>query len=277
MIKTAQLETVEKTEIEPAILQTSISEAEYWNKYYSDPVHNYEWNNGFLEIKPMSERIKFVMYLWFQQILKDYLYVFPVADLTGLELGFKLNLPTKTIVRKPDLGVVLRKNSIPLGDHDRTYKGIFDLCIESLSTSNRQVIERDTVHKKLEYAQVGVPEYYILDDRGIETAFYEIGPQGVYVPMADKDGIIRSNILPGFQFRIDDLYLQPEPPTMVTDPIYDSFISPHYRQERLRSERLATQLKEAHQKLRSLWAWMQQQGVELPEDDIFSDDLSDNQ
>ncbi len=26
-----------------------ISEAEYWETYYEDPDHHYEWNNGYLE------------------------------------------------------------------------------------------------------------------------------------------------------------------------------------------------------------------------------------
>jgi hypothetical protein len=37
---------------------------------------------------------------------------------------------------------------VPLGDKDRSYHGIFDLRIESLSDSSEKEVERDTVVKK---------------------------------------------------------------------------------------------------------------------------------
>lgn len=58
---------------------------------------------------------------------------------------------------------MLNSNSVPLGDKDRSYKGVFDLCIESVSDATRGETERDTVTKKREYAAGGVQEYYILE------------------------------------------------------------------------------------------------------------------
>ncbi len=57
--------------------------------------------------------------------------------------------------------------TIVIAGPDRTYQGIFDLCIESLSDSTRSEIERDVVAKKNEYEAIGVQEYYILDDKGM--------------------------------------------------------------------------------------------------------------
>ena len=64
-------------------------------------------------------------------------------------------LPTKTTIRKPDLGVVLNSNPIPLGDHHRSYRGIFDICVESLSDSSQTEIDRDALIKQEEYATAG--------------------------------------------------------------------------------------------------------------------------
>ncbi len=217
-------------------LYGGVSEAIYWEKYYESADVRYEWNNGQLEVMPMSDYAKFVMYLWFLDVLRDFLHVQPIARIIGLEVGFRLALPTKTTIRKPDLGLVLNSNRVPLAEHDRSYHGVFDLCIESLSDSNQTEIDRDTITKLAEYAAAGVQEYYILDERGIETQFYRLTRRGRYEPLPRVDGMVRSLVLPGFQFRVSDLYDQPTAPQMVQDPVYSAFISPLYRAERLRAE-----------------------------------------
>ena len=229
-------------------LSKYVTEEEYWAIYYDHAEGNYEWNNGYLEEKPMATIIQFRIYSWFLELLKDFLYVYNIGKLTGLEIGFRLNLGHKTTIRKPDLGVVLDSNPIPAADKDRTYQGIFDLCIESLSDSKQSEIERDTVHKKAEYAQVGVPEYYIFDDSGEETAFYSLNALGVYVPIQPVNGVIKSKILPGFQFRVDDLYTCPRLATLATDPIYSAFASPEYRVERRRADEASLLAEEERQR-----------------------------
>jgi Uma2 family endonuclease len=224
-----------------------VSEAEYWANYYSHPHFSYEWNNGRLEEKPVTDFAQFQLYIWFLSLLKDFLHVHPIARMIGLETGFRLALPTKSTIRKPDLGVVLNSNPVPLGDKDRSYQGIFDLCIESLSDSSQKEVERDTVVKKQEYATAGIAEYYILDERQAETAFYGLH-KGVYVPLPKQSGVIRSRVLPGFQFRLSDLSRLPEPPAMIDDPVYQGFVSPYLRAERVRAEEAVARAEEAQER-----------------------------
>ncbi len=153
-----------------------------------------------------------------------------------LEIGFRLTLPHKTTIRKPDLSLVLHNNPIALGDHDRTYRGIFDLCVESLSDSTKHEIERDTKVKKSEYEGIGVQEYYILDPSGTHQAFYRRNQWGVYVPIRAVDGVIRSTVLPGFQFRIAHLTYRPSLMSLVTDPVYHDFVLLDYQAEKARAE-----------------------------------------
>jgi len=229
-------------------LDAAVPEALYWEKYYAESDINYEWNNGQVEVVPVTDYAKYMMYLWLLDVLRDFLHVQPVARIIGLETGFRLALPTKTTIRKPDLGLVLATNPVPLADHDRSYHGIFDLCIESLSDSNQGEIDRDTIIKRAEYAEAGVQEYYILDERGIETQFYRLTRRGVYQPLPRTDGVIRSQVLPGFQFRVQDLYDKPAPPQMVQDPVYNSFISPFYRAERLRADQAEARADQEQQR-----------------------------
>jgi len=212
-----------------------VSEELYWADYYENSDFSYEWNNGRLEEKPMPDYAQYRLYLWFLGLVKDYLYVTDRGRMIALELGFRMALARKTTIRKPDLAVVLNTNPIALKDKDRSYKGIFDLCIESISDSTRGEVERDTVVKWQEYAAAGVQEYFILDERGIETEFYQLRA-GVYVPIQPVKGVIHSRILPGFQFRLADLYRLPEPPQLIEDPVYQAFVSPFLRAERLRAE-----------------------------------------
>jgi hypothetical protein len=242
-------------------LNSYVPEARYWEQYYSYPDMNYEWNNGQLETVPMSSYAKYLMYLWFLDVLRDFLHVHPVAKIIGLDTGFRMVLPTKTTVRKPDLGLVLASNPISLLDQDRSYHGIFDICIESLSDSSQTEIDRDTIVKRAEYAAAGVQEYYILDDRGTETQFYQLTRRGLYQPIPLTDGVIRSRVLPGFQFRLQDLYDKPVPAQMVDDPVYSAFISPLYRNERQRAQQAETQAEQEHQRAEQYAALLKAAGL----------------
>lgn len=136
-------------------------------------------------------------------------------------------------------------NPVTLHETDRTYAGIADLCVESLSDSTPQEIERDTADKKEEYSRVGVREYYILDASGVHMAFYRQTPAREYAPIVmGADGIIHSAVLPDFRFRLRDLHRQPSLIEMATDPVYQHFVLPEYQVERARVERMAARLRE---------------------------------
>ena len=216
----------------------AVSEAEYWEHYYEHSDFNYEWDNGVLEeVHAVSDFEGYTMFEWFLVIVRQYLEVNPVGKTVGLEFGFRMALPNKTAIRKPDLGLVLNTNPAVLHLRDKSYKGIYDLCIEALSDSSKKDIVRDTVIKKAEYQAAGVSEYYILDSKNRETAFYRLGAQNQYVRILPAaGGIIRSSVLSGFQFRADDLHRCPSLEKMADDPVYQNFILPFYQEEKRRAE-----------------------------------------
>ena len=163
-------------------------------------------------------------------------------------MGFRLPLPTGTVIRKPDFGVVCHTNPQPLLPLDVSYHGVFDLCIEALSDKERRGSERDTVTKKAEYAAGGVPEYYILHREPERQAFFTRTAAGVYVPMVPDDGVIRSRVLPGLQFRLTDLCAQPEPKAMHLDPVYADFVLPEWREAERRAAAEAQARREAEER-----------------------------
>ena len=222
-----------------------VSEAVYWEKYYNHGQFNYEWNHGILEKVPVSDYLEYQLYEWFLAILREYLRTHPIGRAIALETGFTIgrNSKGKRAIRKPDLGVVLDNNPEPLGNDDKSYKGTFDLCVESVSTSSRREFERDTIIKKREYANAGVQEYFILDPRKKHQHFYRLVRRGVYRPISPTpDGIIQSHVLPGFQFRLQDLDKRPSLEDMAHDPVYQGFILLDYQRSLQENARFRAKL-----------------------------------
>jgi len=209
-----------KKETQPAQF---VSEAEYWEKYYEADIV-YEWNDGKLEEKPVSDWQTWLIYQWFLEMLFSYLRTHKIAQIVGLDMGFRMVLPNKKkVIRKPDLGIIRLDNPNLLQLEDRTYPGIFDMCVEALSDADPNGVIRDTVEKKNEYAAAGVQEYYILHHEPRYHAFYQLSASGVYQPIPTPDGIVRSQVLPKFQFRIADLLKRPDIESLIHDPIYKHF------------------------------------------------------
>ena len=114
-----------------------------------------------------------------------------------------------------------------------TSNGVSCVTIESgaLSDSTQAESERDTEEKRLDYALAGVKEYYILDPNGDHMHFYRLVPQEkIYEEISpDSKDVVRSETLPGFQFRIQDLWRQPDMAELALDEIYAGYVIPGYQ------------------------------------------------
>jgi Uma2 family endonuclease len=207
-----------------------VSEADYWAYYYEFSDAHYEWNNGRLEEKPVSDNLTIWIYHWLQLLLDRFLTTRPIAKYTGLEFGFRLALPDRVVIRKPDLAVVRDDNPVPLGELDCSYRGVFDLCIEALSDRDRAAIERDVVEKRRDYDEIGVREYHIVHHDPDRLRFWSRGPDGSLQSILGHDGIVRSRALPGFNFRIRDLLGRTAIDDLRHDPIYQPFVHPGWQQ-----------------------------------------------
>jgi len=106
-------------------------------------------------------------------------------------------------------------------------------------------MERDTIIKKAEYAKAGIKEYYILDAQRERTQFFRLNKtRSIYKAIKpQKGGIIKSKVLPGFQFRIEDLFGKPSIEEMVENKVYQQFVMPNY----LREKQAHQAEKRAHQ------------------------------
>lgn len=216
---------------------------EYWAKWYVNPYPDndvsYEWNNGRLEAKPLPNKPQLNLYNWFLDLIRRYLETHAIADLINLETGFLLTISDpaepsgqRAAVRKPDIGVILNSNPVSWGRVDqRHFAGVCDMVVEALSDSTQAEAERDTEEKRLDYALAGVKEYYILDPNGDHMHFYRLVPQEKsYEEISpDSEDVVRSETLPGFQFRLQDLWRQPDMAELALDEIYAGYVIPGYQ------------------------------------------------
>ena len=228
-----------------------VTKEEYWARWYANPYSDrdvkYEWNNGRLEAKPSSTFAQLALYNWFLGILQRYVQSYPIARLINLGVGFSMTMPDpeeplgiREAVRRPDIGVILNDNPVEWGDDEYSYRGICDMCIESLSDLTMAEVYRDTAEKRRDYALAGVREYYILDPSEQHMHFYQRNAEGEYVEIeVDDDGVIRSRVLPGFQFRWDDLLRRPDIEELALDEVYSGYVLPKYKASVVRAGREA--------------------------------------
>ncbi len=215
---------------------------EYWARWYDNPYPDidvsYEWNNGRLEAKPLPNKPQLKLYNWFLQLLLRYLSTHNIAELINLETGFVLTMEDpaepsgqRDAVRKPDIGVILNSNPVPWGGIDqRHFDGVCDMVVEAVSDSTRAELLRDTEEKRRDYALAGVKEYYILDPGREHMRFYRLIPGGRYQEIApNADGVVASDLLPGLQFRMQDLRRQRDLVELALDDVYSGYVIPDHK------------------------------------------------
>ncbi|MDE0464336.1 MAG: Uma2 family endonuclease [Caldilineaceae bacterium] len=228
-----------------------VTKEEYFERWYENPYPDidvsYEWNNGILEAKPLPNRPQLDLYNWFLSLLQRNIETFKHAALINLETGFELKMPDpnepsghREAVRKPDVGVILDTNPTFWGRLDqRHFEGVCDLVVEAVSDSTAAEVLRDTEEKKEDYALGGVREYFILDPKGEHMRFYRLASDRRYQTIQPHEGLIRSDVMEGLQFRLQDLYRMPDHEQLALDPVYRGYVLPGYHVLATRAEREA--------------------------------------
>lgn len=210
---------------------------EYWVKWYENPYRDidvsYEWNNGRLEACLPHTAPQLALCAWFLDLLRSYVSTFPIAKLINLGVGFVLTMEDpaepcveRKAVRKPDIGVLLKGNPAPWGGVDQRHVGgVCDMVVEAISDFTPEEVLRDTEEKKRDYALAGVKEFYILDPSGEHMRFYRLIAGGRYEEIEpDGEGVIASEVLPGLQFRMEDLGRQRDIVELALDDVYSGYV-----------------------------------------------------
>ncbi len=108
--------------------------------------------------------------------------------------------------REPDLLFVANGHLDRLKE---TYlDGPADLVVEIISPES---VERDRGEKFYEYAQGGVPEYWLIDPQMEWAGFYHLEKERYRVAFSGKEGEYHALTLPGFWLRVEWLWQEPLP------------------------------------------------------------------
>lgn len=120
---------------------------------------------------------------------------------------FLMRLATKPSGREPDILFVATEHADRVRE---TYlDGPADLAVEVGSPESDA---RDRGTKFVEYEAAEVPEYWFIDPLRKDVMFHRLGVDKRYHPgPVDRDGLYRSEALPGFTLRVDWLWQRPLP------------------------------------------------------------------
>ncbi len=177
------------------IFQPAVSEEVFWE--YVNEDSNCELIDGVLVIhSPASEEYENIFgYLY--TILRFYLEKTNSGKIYGSRYVMKLS---KKWNPEPDIFIIKPENYSKIKTN--YYDGAADLVIEILSPSTREL---DLEKKLPEFLKVGVKEVWIIDPDNKEITVYFKDKQNKYSDYK-SDALIKSSVLPDFQFRVNWLW-----------------------------------------------------------------------
>lgn len=162
-----------------------------------DTNHLVEFSHGFIEILPMPTEP--------HQLITLFLYRALLAFVTARNLGLVLTAPLRVQLwpgkyREPDVVFMLAEHADRRGI--QYWEGA-DLVMEVVSDDGRY---RDFVTKRREYAQAGIPEYWIVDPQEEQiTVLTLAGDRYTVHGEFERGAKATSVLLEGFAVAVDDV------------------------------------------------------------------------
>ncbi len=185
------MSTVREPDLEPSSIHAGWSEDDYLGLETNRRV---EFTRGFVEVLPMPT----VLHQGIVAVLFTALQAFVSARGLGEALfaGVRVRLSDGTY-REPDVVFMAAQHAGRIGE--LFWEGA-DLVMEVVSPDRP---ERDLVRKREEYAQAGIPEYWIVDPRnGLVTVLALEGPAYAVHGTFSAGATATSRLLEGFAVEV---------------------------------------------------------------------------
>lgn len=160
--------------------------------------HLVEFSGGHIEVLPMPTMR--------HQLIVQFLLRLLTEVVDGAGLGRTLVAPFRVRLgadkfREPDLSVMLVEHASRMGDE--FWNGA-DLVVEVVSDDDRR---RDLEIKRAEYAQAGIPEYWIVDPQTNTITVLTLAGTSYMVHGEFRTGQRAASVLlPGFDVMVDDVF-----------------------------------------------------------------------
>ena len=142
------------------------------------------------------------LFVWLIRILADFCDHHDLGKVLGSRIAFKLDDKNSP---EPDIGVVLKAH---LDKIERGHVlGAADVAVEIVSPES---VERDYEKKRALYEKFKFPEYWIVDEELEKVTLLRLGKKGDK-EVRPRNGVLVSQVLPGFWFRPEWVWTQPRP------------------------------------------------------------------
>jgi Uma2 family endonuclease len=143
------------------------------------------------------------------QAVADFLLKVVGTFVEAHELGTVISAPFQMKLqsgRDPDLLFVANEHTDRF--RESYLDGPADLVVEIVSPEG---IGRDRGEKFYEYAQGGVPEYWLIDPQARWAEFYRLEEDHYRLAFGGREGEYHAGVLPGFLLRVEWLWQTPLP------------------------------------------------------------------
>lgn len=141
------------------------------------------------------------LFSFLHTILTQYIEEHNLGQVLGSRTAVRI---TKYTAREPDL-LFVSKDRLSI-IHKNELVEAPDLAIEIVSPHDSR---REIVTKQVQYEQIGVREFWLIDQPKQEVIIYDLNVDGRFVKRPLEGDIIRSTTVKGFQIKIEWLWCEP--------------------------------------------------------------------
>lgn len=194
---------VQQTLEAPVVEQRIPMTYQEWLAWPESQTRRSEWVDGEAIVFMPPKMPHAMMTMFLARLISGFSDLFDLGQVIASPA--EMRLPTSA--REPDIFFVKTENLWRMTPERLV--GPADLAIELISADS---VTRDCRDKLREYAEAGVPEYWLVDSRPDhhEADFFGLNPDGAYEPiLLDAEGRVASRVLPGFW--LDPTWLWQEP------------------------------------------------------------------